>query len=1090
MQQSWLNHTSVAFVLLAIAVLSVCATPTLSDEVVNDSLVVFVRDAKTNAPLAGAVVYVRGPIDVADRTDRNGKITFSDLQDGTYSVTTTLAGYRTVAYSFESRHDAKVIIDVRLARTNELHVISTVVSRAVRPGAEYDLDRSNTAGVVSWSLSDALANVSGLELSNSHEFNGATEASLLGHEPYQTAVSMNGVPLNVPGTAFNFSALDLDLIRGLSVNYGPSAGAEGGSLALSLFEPTVPWQTLAEGSVANFNRSSLMFAEQGTTGRLGISVREAFRADADPLGESTFEDASGYDYNHAGTDDIRGTAASVLYRIGTSNVLSASDISSSSSRDVLCTTFTNNLPCGYGPGNSESDIFHLFSLADTLAVGTSTLTATAYRYSTSTFLNLLNQTIAKAPYPLQESGFSSSQGYSLSGVVPLGLSDTVSALINQNVIESSSNTSALGTYSTDNYLRHDVSASLTERHKIGRKADILLDLQNTSLTSTPGALFVEGSLLMRHSQTEESVLSAFVGRGINPISNDTLISQPWELTYDCAARAAFGAAPGSSGGTNGTDGINAAWTQQLSRGNVSMQALVQQEYGAPVTAYVSAAAFPPGLFYASYFTDAQTYYRLPVNCGGAELLSPRSIYLSTAVSDAHLFFGSLRAQFEIPLSATVALSGNAALDRTAAWSGDTLLQDPHTIFRQGSQLPGVPMIGAFVGLAYKPAIITAPSMFGGIRYFGSGNSSFLPPNVVADLAVVQHLERGQLAIVIDNVFDTYAGTFATSRNAVPFARVNGTELAGLSYPHQPRLISASFSFGIGRDISLESPELRGIANATEQTLQPGFLIVKWPTTKPADPFRHNSGSACMSQEAALADPILDALQKNVDQINAVGGKGAYPNSWADWKGFPDAIQGQYIALPGGYAVALSTTKYSIFKALIACGFIHLGYSINAQAANVPYPQRHSGTTETVYYSPAVGVYFIEVPWDTGVAQKFRFYPLPSMPPPNPFALLNGRTCDSELRPLADRLLQQLQGFFSNPHPKSGRTADWTITAHGSTTSTWYEMYSDEIGTVAALKSCAHVSAGSPDAVRALGFGAVSVPYFGYTPRLGLYVIGN
>jgi hypothetical protein len=1054
------------------------------------SVSITVRDAKTGGPVQAAIL-LEGPVTVGDSSDIDGKVTFGSLAPGRYTMTLRRSGYALIKRSFSIDPDSSTAVEVLMAPLSGPKEIASVIVRPNIVSGRYTVDSTSTISSLSPSLSDSLRDIAGLNLSSGNGSGQPQTISILGHDPTETGVSLGGIPLNVPGTAFNLASLDTDVLAGLGVEYGPSGNASAGSVTLKLLEPTIPWQTGIDVDAASYQRSFWALSEQGTTGHLSVSYKQAFRADTSPLDGDVFPDASGLDYAHSGVNDSRGMALKAVYSFSSKDAFTLTSIDSSSYSDALCTVFTNPLPCGYGPGNFTTGSFHLFDASDQIAIGSGTVTASAYGFDSATNGNFSNQIFDTIRVPLSSAGDGRTQGFSLLGETPLGTRDSLTAQGSVTMLSTTANASGPTFSQQTSQTLHYTTLSLKDKHKASSRLQFVGSVQSTSLTSTHGALSAQGTALIANSPSQTTTFSAFAGSGIHADGSTVLLSDPGQLQYDCAAQTAAGSAPGSPIGTDTVASISAAWSARLPKGAVSIDAYAQTEQHTSLTALVNALAFPASSLPAGYFAAAQTFYQLGTNCGAGTVLPPKGVFLATTVSDVNLIFQGATAQVHLPLGRQVEMQASVALNRVVGWSSDPLLSYPLSIFQSGRQLEGQPFASGYLSVAYKPPLSTLPEIFLGERYSGYGNSSFLPPNVVTDFAVVQHLERGVVSVLVNNVFDTHAGNFQTAANAVPLVSNSGIPIGGTANPNQPRQVTASYTVAVGKDANADSAVEQSFDSPSASgSLIPGYLVVEWPTTRPTNPFRRNSGTACTAKKNALADPIFSALQTVVSDIETAKKGGAYPSTLPSQIPPIPGVALTYQLVGAQYALTLLTTKVDVTDAMLSCGYIHVGAQGNASAANLPYPAKQSLTSVAFYYTPDVGIYFIQVPPESGQGQKFRTYQVPSSAPANPFQLASGTNCETDLQPIASKLLRQLTSFFARPNPDSGATADWQIVRHQTKTHVWYELDSGEIGAVTSLINCGHVSSAARSALQAIDLDGTPQPNFNYAPEIGLYILSR
>jgi len=315
---------------------------------------------------------------------------------------------------------------------------------------------------------------------------------------------------------------------------------------------------------------------------------------------------------------------------------------------------------------------------------------------------------------------------------------------------------------------------------------------------------------------------------------------------------------------------------------------------------------------------------------------------------------------------------------------------------------------------------------------------------------------------------------------------NGEQLVPASVPNAPRTVSISYNVGVGRDLVDESSVSQSFAAApSAESLIPGYLVVKWPTSRPDNAFRRNAGTACGSTQRATAEPILTTVEAIVNGLDRNNNNTTTLKAIASLKNL--GIEAAYTRLRDTYAITLFTTKITVTEALVACSFLHVGTQDDAKSANLPFPPKQSLTSASFYYAPQIGLYFIQVPPEKGLAQKFRTYRLPSAPPQLPFTLSNETQCEPELRPIAEKLLTELAMFFKTPEPRSAKTASWDITRHESAAGSWYELHSDEIGAATAMVNCAHVASASLSELAALKYSGAQQPSFNYAKALGIYI---
>ncbi len=1034
------------------------------------------RDVSTKGPVRAQVV-LDGPITVADITDVDGEVRFENIIAGKYTVRITANGYTSAVRAVTVEAGAVVQIDAQLVQqAKRLKQIAVVAVRSSNSQGRYTIGAESAVNNLTPSTLSALTSIPGVFTNPAAENGSLVFASIEGHGVSETGLLLDGVPLNIPGTSVNLASFDTDLTSGTSVSYGASANGEAATLSFRTLDPTTTWQTHADGSLGPYNRSFVNLSEQGTYGRLGIVAQHAFRATNSPLTDAVFSDSTGMSYLHAGDAIDEGSVLKLRYNAG-KHVVTATGIESSTYSALLCATFTNPLPCGYGPGNSSTGVFHLFNVADQASIGQTTWTLGGYRLTSSADDNYANLIVSGVRLPVVSSSDFQTSGVTLGGQLPVGFTDATLSFSAGSSAQAG-NSSSLGSTSNVSRANSISSAAASDSFRIGPKVLATASLDATRIGGIGSTEEFVASGSVRHNLATTSGIAFAFGKGLNPDGTQTLFTPPVLLQYDCAAGTVTGSAPGDPSANNNFMSARYTFDKRIGRGEITLQAYVSDERGVAVNALVNGGLLPPG-----YFAAINQLYQSPGNCGAESSLSPANVYFSKYVSGVHVLYDGIHAVGSTQVMKHLSLEGNVSLTRAAAWSNDRRLTDPLTLFQQGRQLPGVPQLSGYADIAYKPD--NAPEWLLGAAYSGYGNARNVSPSLAVNAAFVQRLQRGQLAVLIENAFNTHPGAFAVPAPIDPYVTAAGSPVGGIAYPFTPRSITVSYSGAVGRDaVTTNSVErsMMQASGATDDALVPGTMLVKWPSSKPANAFVRNTGSKCTSGQLAKADSFLDPLKELVDRLNS-----SRPSQPADLPNIA-SLKTHYQPIGGSYALTMVSTKISMAQAPLDCALVHVGIEANASSAGLPFPPTQSLVDVSFYYTPEIGIYFIQQPPAKGVAQKFRYYNLPSKRPSAPFALNDQDICLPELRPIAARMLSQLAAFFAAAQPDPALAPDWKVVRHdGSGVAGWYELKTDDIGGGVSIANCAHVSKGTHEQLKARGVDGVAGS-FNYSPDLGIYVV--
>jgi len=123
-------------------------------------------------------------------------------------------------------------------------------------------------------------------------------------------------------------------------------------------------------------------------------------------------------------------------------------------------------------------------------------------------------------------------------------------------------------------------------------------------------------------------------------------------------------------------------------------------------------------------------------------------------------------------------------------------------------------------------------------------------------------------------------------------------------------------------------------------------------------------------------------------------------------------------------------------------------------------------------------------------EQFRVYKLSASKPAQPLQLVDSARCTNDLKPVAQQLLASLALYVSARDAGQASPAQpigWLVTPHSTAKGYWLELQPQAPVAIPALLNCARVAAGSPDEIKATGYGAAELPALNYAPALGLYM---
>ncbi len=275
-------------------------------------------DAATKQPIGLARVLLDGAVIISELTGANGAVKFTDVPDGIYRARVVKRGYRSLTSAqFEVLEGRVVTVPVALVSdTGGLKVIGTVSVKASATISSTSIDQNSPQRRLSDDLAGALNKLSGVSVTTNNDDSDATQTiSLEGHDASQTALTLDGIPLNAPGSAGNLRGFASDLFQGASVRTGAQIGGLGGSVNFTTLQPTLSWMSQVATSVGSYGKYNYSFAETGSFDKLGIAAQTVYRAVPSLVDGQYFLDASGLAYSHDGDSDYYGN----LFKLATSS---------------------------------------------------------------------------------------------------------------------------------------------------------------------------------------------------------------------------------------------------------------------------------------------------------------------------------------------------------------------------------------------------------------------------------------------------------------------------------------------------------------------------------------------------------------------------------------------------------------------------------------------------------------------------------------------------------------------------------------------------------------------------------------------------
>jgi hypothetical protein len=1069
---------------------------------------IVVVDAASKQPLELARVLLDGPIITSELTGKNGKVVFTDVPDGIYRARIVKRDYQSLtSASFEVLDGRVVTVNFALALENGgLKVIGQVTAKALATISSSSIDQNSPQRRLSTDLADALNKLSGVSVSTSSDDSDATQTiSLEGHDPTQTQLTLDGIPLNAPGSAGNLGGFATDLFQGASVHMGPTLGGMGGSVNFSTLQPTLSWVSQLQLSAGTYGRTNYSVAETGSVGKLGLAVQTVNRLYPSLVDGDFYEDASGLSYMHDGDSTISGNLFSARYEFGDSNSLNAMFMNSNRNTNVVCLRYNGDpattLPCGYGPNNTDTTNLQLYSLSDNALIGATQLQTSVFSLDATGVMNQLARFVNGVPAPTGFSTQAKSSGYVVNATLPAQQRHTIS-------VQAYGTSSQFATTPLVPQAVPFYGGTQTTQYSVVQATDTIHSNDKLTLAGSAGLSTATGnsgvSELASVSATwrpaAHDTYSASFGLGGAAATQGRLqiLTDPASLRFDCNGKVAYGNAPGQQPQNSSSNSVRLSYTHQLHGGNVSLTLYRQVQNGVLLPVYVNGVIvnqigeLPPG-----YLAAVEQLYNSPAGCNAppSTPFTAQQLYFTTPVAGVQRLYQGAELTGYITVGDLV-VQGYYNVTGALANSNSYIFDNPLSITIPGQQLPNVPLLKSGIVLDYK-----APhSMFEWLadaQHVGTNNPNNLPPYTTFDAGVTAQLTRGTLTLAASNITNTYSGVFASPANAVSFTTVGGSVIPNIARPLVPRTFSATYSVKFGQGVlssqNATAFRARGFsqgpggapgepAGAGGGGRGTGSFFSPLPQTPPADPLVVGTNpSICSADNAGKARQLSSELKAFVAQIEAARTAAGYPATMAA-PALSDATV-TYHGLGTTYALAITPRGAGTLRALAGCMSLHLARADDVTQRKLFAPSSRLFFVPQLTFMPAVGLYVVARQQQPG-QEAFRVYKLPLAPPANPFQGRAAPACTGEMRNLATQALDELRNHFAS----GAATPSWTITPHPAKGGTWYELDPGDPTVVPALLYCGHVAGTTLDELAQRGFAGKLVPELNYAASLGIYLV--
>ncbi|MGB6985898.1 MAG: TonB-dependent receptor, partial [Candidatus Aquilonibacter sp.] len=757
----------------------------------NGSIRIVVVDQATKAPIELARVVLDGPVITSEFTDKKGLVVFTDVPDGIYRARVVRREYQTVtSASFEIINGNYITVNVALALSTQLKVIGTVEAHSSAAISSTSFGPDSAVRRLSTDLADALNKLSGVSVQTSSDDSDAEQTiSLDGQDASQTALTLDGIPLNAPGSAGNLRNYATCLFTGAGVRNGPQLGGLAGGVNFSTLQPTLSWESYDSLMLGSNARNSWQTAETGSDGKLGVALNLCGGVATSWLDGLYYADASGLAYVHNGDANSLGSSARFRYEFGDSQTITGMVLTSNHITNIACARLQyNDVPCGYGPNNYSAGSVSLFSVTDDLLLGATSIQATIYGNNSTSLNDQLDRFVDGDASPIGSSGLSNSRGFTLNAILPAAQRHTISLTAYGSW--GTSQTFPLNEPSTPYYtnLQHSnyAAAEITDSIHSNEHLSFSESLGATQATGGFGGVLESLGTTWHPTKNDTYTASYTIQGSPGQQSRSTILSDPAALRFTCdgADSVAFGNAPGAEPEASSSTSTNLTYTRSWIGGDLSVRLYRQMQKNTLLPTDVNGTILlANGTLSPSYIAAVQQIFQSDAGCGSNVPFGPSQLYFSTPVAGVNrLYQGVQITGYATFGNLIVQPFWNTTVSQ--AMSDSPLINNPYSITQSGQQLPNVPLQRAGVIFDYK-ARHSAIEYYADAQYYGSNNPNNLPAYTQVDAAVNVTFNKGNLTVAGSNIFGTYAGIFSSYANAVPFYTQSGQIVPTVARPLTP-----------------------------------------------------------------------------------------------------------------------------------------------------------------------------------------------------------------------------------------------------------------------------------------------------------------
>lgn len=845
-------------------------------------ITITVVDTSTGQPLSDARVFLTGTMLVSALTQKSGTVKYTDVPTGIYRVRILRRGFdgaRSAEFEVLDGKDVTVKFALIPSQTggeqqnnSNLRVIGAVIVRSNVQINTNDISDESPIRRISDSMMDALDKLAGVSVNqDSNDPDSAVTVSLNGHDESQTAISLDGIPMGMPGTATNMRGMNSDLFAGASVSFNPTAAGLGGGVNFRTIEPTQSWNEKMSVTYGTYDRWNYSIQATGSVGPLGIAVQHTDRGSNNPLTFQEYEDTSGLTYPHEGYSDNLGDLIKLRYRIADLGTVTGAFMSANSATAQLCTQWVTILPCGIGPDNNRYNKFQFGYLTGATLIGNVAFTATAFSITSRNLLDDLNEIVDQMPNPLETLNESRTNGYAFNA--SLGHNKHTITLTGN--IESSENQFTPLVF-TPYVLQSGIGINakqlnLTDSIKSTDKLNLNI---NTSIADTSGvgySFLGGGGATWRPTGNDTLQLALALGSAQPPPTTPHTFSDPTLARFNCDAGTSIVGGPGDTiAQQQSSTSYNLDWTHLWRTGQITVNAFRQTQIGQTINALVNADGEPAAYFPPGYISSIGQAWSQGTICGGAPF-NPGGVYVNEPIAGTARAYQGVDVSGRIALGPYVVMLPTYSLNSAILIAADSRLTTAESTSIVGEQLPGRPIHRA--GVTFDAELPhNGFELLANGQYTGANNNRYLTPYTTVSWGISHAFGPGRLTLFETNAFNAESGEFSTLQYAQPVPVSGGGVVFFAANPLLPRTISLNYTVAVGKgaqkspSVLASAARLAARQNGGGSGGPPGGPGQFRRNVLPAggDPFAlATDNQLCNAAAQEIAKPLLDGLRAYV-----------------------------------------------------------------------------------------------------------------------------------------------------------------------------------------------------------------------------------